>query len=220
MSRTGAVYHFATPFDVFLVVTGCLLKFGFGVMQGFMLVIFSEFFDTGIDEFEEMSLFMLRWLCILGGISFFLEGGGTAFIDLSKNRQIAEWKKGYIKGVLRQEVAGYLTQELLERFAFDEVALTALLIAALFSSLVLAFVLLVGRVARTRKLRVVCVAATGQPVETLFAEGMTWNLFLSHIWSSAQDQAATIKRQLQLLVPAARAARRSPSHAWRAALRM
>ena len=30
---------------------------------------------------------------------------------------------------------------------------------------------------------------------------MTWNLFLSHIWSSAQDQAATIKRQLQLLVP-------------------
>ena len=107
MSRTGAVYHYATPFDVFLVVTGCLLKFGFGVMQGFMLVIFSEFFDTGIDEFEEMSLFMLKWLCILGGISFFLEGGGTAFIDLSKNRQIAEWKKGYIKGVLRQEVAWY-----------------------------------------------------------------------------------------------------------------
>ena len=28
-----------------------------------------------------------------------------------------------------------------------------------------------------------------------------WHLFLSHIWSSGQDQVATIKRQLQLMMP-------------------
>lgn len=31
--------------------------------------------------------------------------------------------------------------------------------------------------------------------------GMHYHLFLSHIWSSGQDQAANIKRMLQLLLP-------------------
>ena len=30
---------------------------------------------------------------------------------------------------------------------------------------------------------------------------MRWHVFLSHVWSSGQDQVATIKRQLQLLLP-------------------
>jgi hypothetical protein len=35
------------------------------------------------------------------------------------------------------------------------------------------------------------------------ATGHTWHLFLSHIWSTGQDQCATIKRQLCLLLPGA-----------------
>lgn len=34
-----------------------------------------------------------------------------------------------------------------------------------------------------------------------FNEGMRWHLFLSHVWSSAQDQVAVIKRRLQILLP-------------------
>ena len=37
--------------------------------------------------------------------------------------------------------------------------------------------------------------------ELMLNSGMRYHLFLSHIWSSGQDQVATIKRQLQLLLP-------------------
>ena len=44
-------------------------------------------------------------------------------------------------------------------------------------------------------------AATGQAPELRLRKGQTWHLFLSHIWSSGQDQMATLKRQLMLLLP-------------------
>ena len=40
-----------------------------------------------------------------------------------------------------------------------------------------------------------------QPPELTLARRMHYHVFLSHIWSSAQDQVAVIKRQLLLLVP-------------------
>ena len=40
-------------------------------------------------------------------MSAFFEGVGTLLIELSKNRQVAKWKKGYIKGILRQDVGWY-----------------------------------------------------------------------------------------------------------------
>ena len=43
--------------------------------------------------------------------------------------------------------------------------------------------------------------ATGAVPELSLASGHTWHYFLSHIWSTGQDQCATIKRQLCLLVP-------------------
>ena len=35
-------------------------------------------------------------------------------------------------------------------------------------------------------------------------QGMRFHLFLSHVWTSGQDQVAVIKRQLQLLLPGIR----------------
>ena len=35
----------------------------------------------------------------------------------------------------------------------------------------------------------------------LLREGERYHLFLSHVWSTGQDQCAVIKRQLQLLLP-------------------
>ena len=43
--------------------------------------------------------------------------------------------------------------------------------------------------------------ATKQPPELKLAQGMTYHLFLSHIWSTGQDTVAVIKRQLNLLMP-------------------
>ena len=42
--------------------------------------------------------------------------------------------------------------------------------------------------------------ATGQVPELGLSSGLQYNLFLSHIWSSGQDQMATVKRELQLLL--------------------
>ena len=45
---------------------------------------------------------------------------------------------------------------------------------------------------------------TKQLPELRLGPEMKWHIFLSHIWSSGQDQVATIKRQLQLLLPGIR----------------
>ena len=42
--------------------------------------------------------------------------------------------------------------------------------------------------------------ATGQVPELGLHSGLSFHLFLSHIWSSGQDQMATVKRELQLLL--------------------
>ena len=43
--------------------------------------------------------------------------------------------------------------------------------------------------------------STGDRPELELAKGHKWHLFLSHIWGTGQDQCATIKRQLCLLLP-------------------
>jgi ATP-binding cassette subfamily B (MDR/TAP) protein 1 len=44
-------------------------------------------------------------------VSALFEGIGTTCIEWSKNRQVAKWKKGYIKGILRQDVGWYDTNK-------------------------------------------------------------------------------------------------------------
>ena len=43
--------------------------------------------------------------------------------------------------------------------------------------------------------------STKAPPALPLAKGHKWHLFLSHIWGTGQDQCATIKRQLCLLMP-------------------
>jgi hypothetical protein len=40
-----------------------------------------------------------------------------------------------------------------------------------------------------------------EPPVLLLRAGERYHLFLSHVWSTGQDQCAVIKRQLQLLLP-------------------
>ena len=42
---------------------------------------------------------------------------------------------------------------------------------------------------------------TNQPPDLVLSENKRYHLFLSHIWSTGQDQCAVIKRQLNLLMP-------------------
>ncbi|EOD14550.1 hypothetical protein EMIHUDRAFT_196951 [Emiliania huxleyi CCMP1516] len=65
-------------------------------------------------------------------------------------------------------------------------------------------IFLVGAIVAARRVAMVptirLVSDRQQPELTL-ARGHTWHLFNSHIWSTGQDAAAVIKKQLQLLIP-------------------
>jgi len=62
-------------------------------------------------------------------------------------------------------------------------------------------VMLVQQLNSTGKVHVLRLATTKEQPQLVFSEGEKYHLFLSHIWSTGQDQCANIKRQLQLLLP-------------------
>ncbi|EOD17232.1 hypothetical protein EMIHUDRAFT_445249 [Emiliania huxleyi CCMP1516] len=65
-------------------------------------------------------------------------------------------------------------------------------------------VFLIGAVVAARrvaKVPTVRLVSTKQPPELSIGTGITWHLFLSHIWSTGQDAVGNIKSELQLLVP-------------------
>ena len=59
-------------------------------------------------------------------------------------------------------------------------------------------IIAIRRLAKVPTIRLV---STKQRPELALVDGLTWHLFLSHIWSTGQDANATIKRQLCLLMP-------------------
>ena len=97
-------------------------------------------------------------------------------------------------------MADYLTDELLGRFSYDESLLTSLLLLFIFFSLGLTLLFIGKRAVSASTVRIIR-DKDGQPLNPGLGKDMRYNAFVSHIWSSAQDQAATIKRQIQILVP-------------------
>ena len=53
----------------------------------------------------------------------------------------------------------------------------------------------------SRSTPILRIASTMEPPVVLLGKGERYHLFLSHVWSTGQDQCAVIKRQLQLLLP-------------------
>ena len=75
-----------------------------------------------------------------------------------------------------------------------------ILIAGLLVVLV-PFGLLVQELAFSQSIPILRDAQTMEPPMLLLRAGERYHLFLSHVWSTGQDQCAVIKRQLQLLLP-------------------
>jgi hypothetical protein len=61
--------------------------------------------------------------------------------------------------------------------------------------------LILYQLAVQRGTQTLLLASSGEPPDLTLDESMVYMLFLSHVWASGQDQAAVIKRQLQLLMP-------------------
>jgi len=90
--------------------------------------------------------------------------------------------------------------ELFERLDFDEVVIGALMSVCVFGALVLAALLSVQSIIEAAQVPTFRLLTTGNRPELALAKGHKWHLFLSHIWGTGQDQCATIKRQLSLLL--------------------
>ena len=103
--------------------------------------------------------------------------------------------------VLTEAVDDYLTEELRRRFAFDLVAVGAVLFICVAGALILATVMAVFAIYEAAHVPTIRLVQTGQKPPLPMELEHQYHMYLSHIWSNAQDQCAAIKRQLHLLLP-------------------
>ena len=87
-----------------------------------------------------------------------------------------------------------------DRLYFDEIVMGACLFICLFSALAVASALSIQNIFDAAVVPTFKLVSTGNRPELALAKGHKWHLFLSHIWGTGQDQCATIKRQLCLLL--------------------
>ncbi|KAL1507993.1 hypothetical protein AB1Y20_007595 [Prymnesium parvum] len=80
-------------------------------------------------------------------------------------------------------------------------SLVAALIAVVFTFLTVFVGLTCYHMVTGQDISILRLTATSYPPELSLDKGKRYHLFLSHIWSSGQDQVANIKRKLQLMVP-------------------
>ena len=85
--------------------------------------------------------------------------------------------------------------------SIDSVVLVTILFMFTLLVLVAALLFFLAELRSARE--ILLVRATRQPPVLTLVEGKRWHLFLSHNWAN-QDAVATIKRQLQLLLPGVR----------------
>ena len=115
-----------------------------------------------------------------------------------------------VVGTLVEEVddEGLLTESSRSSYEMDTVHLSVALMCSILSALALAGILAVGQIRRNMqqpqfRLTLSTHIKDDKPWLPL-TDGRKWHLFLSHVWSTGQDQNAIIKRQLQLLLPGVR----------------
>ena len=91
--------------------------------------------------------------------------------------------------------------ELYDRVNFNELVTGGWLFACVVGAASLAAPLSFQAVLDAARMPTFRLISTGKRPELELAKGHKWHLFLSHIWGTGQDQCATIKRQLCLLLP-------------------
>ena len=104
-------------------------------------------------------------------------------------------------GGLTEEIDGVLNEQLRSRFKFDSVLISVGMVTSIIGALVVASVMAARQLVEAARKPVIKLESTKSVPYLPLRSGHTWHMFLSHIWSSGQDQCATIKRQLHLLMP-------------------
>ena len=104
-------------------------------------------------------------------------------------------------GVLAEAVDTVLTVDLRRRYVFNAALVSIGMIAAIVGALALATLMAFHQLVKEARKPLIRTVATKAIPDIPLQQGHRWHLFLSHIWGTGQDQCATIKRQLCLLLP-------------------
>uniref|UniRef100_A0A7S0L0T4 TIR domain-containing protein n=1 Tax=Coccolithus braarudii TaxID=221442 RepID=A0A7S0L0T4_9EUKA len=164
-------------FAMFRIITALLVAVLFLVV----LMFSRPYKNRQLALFSIMTQFS-TFCCLLGGLCIKL------FVDLEDFLYACPEQDGTLIAV---RVTG-----------FDN-TLQIILSIILFTVIVLV-IFVIGtfvQVAGERSVKRIRLVSTRDYPELSISKKHKWHLFLSHIWSSGQDQVATIKRQLQLLLP-------------------
>jgi hypothetical protein len=103
--------------------------------------------------------------------------------------------------VLTEAVDDYLVGQLKDIFSFDIIVVTFGTLAALALALVATAAIAIQQLVSAVTSPVIKLRSTSGRPALPVGRFIVWHMFLSHIWSTGQDQCASIKRQLTLLLP-------------------
>lgn len=103
--------------------------------------------------------------------------------------------------VLTDAVDDVLTDYLRQRFSFNVALVSVGMIASIVGALLLAGGMAINQLVAAARKPLIKLVATKSIPNLPLQKGHHWHLFLSHIWGTGQDQCATIKRQLSMLMP-------------------
>ena len=104
-------------------------------------------------------------------------------------------------GSLTDVIEIHLTHQLRTRFTYNVPLVSIGMTAACAVALAITAAAAAQQGIRAAQRPILQLRSTSAPPVLSLKHNMHWHLFLSHIWGSGQDQCATIKRQLSLLLP-------------------
>lgn len=103
--------------------------------------------------------------------------------------------------MLTETLLDVMHDDLRARFVFNAGHVTLGLLGSIAGALALTGLLIFRSLVEAARVPTIRLASTRLEPDLDLDERHTWHLFLSHIWGTGQDQCATIKRQLCLLMP-------------------
>ena len=127
-----------------------------------------------------------NFLALLGGMAYALLLLGAHSLRLAS---------------ISNELGDQLSLQIRQVFSVPGVPVTVMLLVGTLTSIVFATVVLLHEVVRDWRQPKLRYKDSGVPVLLPLPEGKTHHLFISHIWTTGQDQARVLQGRLQAMLP-------------------
>ena len=170
-------------------------------LVGFALLIMAG----TVEQLACSFLVALVYMLILSVASPFKEDGDDYFGQACSFSLTAVYFFMFVIKIdlLTNSVDYVLSDQLRDTYKLDIFIVTTGMIGSILLALFLVVVIAAQQILQAARVPTIRFARTKATLDLPLAMGQLWHLFLSHIWGTGQDQCATIKCQLKILVPSA-----------------